>query len=125
MGRRLFPSNKLFGLWCGEHGFDMAPPVRSDAMWYASSYNDCKTAPEDMSHPTNLRQWHRENAPADAPSVALQITPEDAPRPRLTIKAAQKINKLAALAERGEGGEKETEGSNMRISYTGWIPCYP
>jgi hypothetical protein len=42
VGRKLHPSNQKFSQWCKEHCFDMAAPVRSDAIWFAESYTACK-----------------------------------------------------------------------------------
>lgn len=89
-------SNQAFGQWCKDMGFDMAAPVRSDAMWFATSYNDCKTAPEDMSHPTNLRQWAREHKQtALLPADLAEIQAETTESVELDERSAEKVAKLA------------------------------
>ena len=55
----MYPVDRTFGAWCVSEGFDMAPPDRSDALWFAS-YDGHKTVPSDLTHPHRIRQWHRD-----------------------------------------------------------------
>lgn len=41
-------------------------------MWWAEVYSDCKP-PADMSHPTNLRQWYREQKTTETLPEELQV----------------------------------------------------
>ena len=84
-GRRLFPANQAFGAWCREKGFDMGPETRSNAMWFAS-WRDTKTIPADLTHPTNIRQWAREQAEPPIP-------PEDTAFDSLLTDAAKVADK--------------------------------
>ena len=97
----MHPSNKGFSDWCKEQGFDMDAPTRSDAMWFAS-YRDGKTEiPADLTHPKNIRQWHRDQAPAPSPDLALD-TPESSVNLQAVASQARKINALANSAAAGD-----------------------
>ncbi len=61
VGRRMHKADQKFSQWCKEMGFDMKPPVRSDAMWLDEVSDDpTPVFPPGMIHPTNIRKWHRE-----------------------------------------------------------------
>jgi hypothetical protein len=109
-GRATHKSDKLFGQWCVDEGFgDIPPRSRTDAIWLATNWSEI-ISDLSITHPNAIRAAHRE-AIADLP-----------PTPELTIEAPTKltayieqvapvtktINKLAAMAERGEGQEKLT-----------------
>ncbi|WP_396328910.1 hypothetical protein [Burkholderia anthina] len=49
-GRKLHTSDKLFGQWCAEHGFDMKQQDRSGAMWLAESWSLLTEAPCCQTH---------------------------------------------------------------------------
>lgn len=64
--RKRIASDKLFGQWCREMGFDMDRRVRADAMWFAESYDstvqllDSKTE-SGLCHPTAIRSAYNES----------------------------------------------------------------
>ncbi|MCA8110286.1 hypothetical protein [Burkholderia cepacia] len=106
VGRKLNSADRAFKQWCDEHGFgDMARCDRADAMWLA--VYDGPT-PEGLTHPTRIRQWHREQASETPPAPEVDLSSSPAPRPRLTIETAKKVNKLTAMSQSGEGQEQET-----------------
>ncbi|WP_250499089.1 hypothetical protein [Caballeronia sp. GAWG1-5s-s] len=77
-------------------------------MWFAS-YRGGKTAiPEDLSHPKNIRVWFREQESNDPPAPDLDLSAYPAPRQRISIETAKKVNKLVAMVEGGEGQEQQT-----------------
>lgn len=109
IGKFQNPSNQGFSKWCQAYGFgDMAAPVRSDAMWF-SSYNDCKTAPVSMSHPTNIRAWAREQdyeaaLPEDLqdihPEATVVLTEREGERIAKTILRSQSSGEGADIAKK-------------------------
>ncbi|WP_155740165.1 hypothetical protein [Burkholderia territorii] len=101
VGRRMHKADRAFKQWCDENGFDMSRGARADAMWYAEVYTAC-TPPAEMTHPTHIRQWHRDRAPAPSPDLALEA-PE--PTPNLAGIAAQ-ARKIHALANSAEAGDE-------------------
>lgn len=105
VGRRMHKSNQAFSQWCKDNGFDMAAPVRSDAMWFAESYTACNTAPVDMSHPTHLRQWAREQQhTALLPADLSDIQAETTETVELDERAGEKVAKLIRRAQAGDEG---------------------
>ncbi len=106
VGKYQNPSNQAFGKWCKQTGFDMAAPVRSDAIWFAASYNACKTAPPEISHPTTLRSWVREQEyEAALPADLQDIQPET-----VTVLNPSEGGRVAKLARRDKRGG---EGSDI------------
>jgi hypothetical protein len=86
-------------------GFDMDRTTRADAMWFATSV--VRLSEDGISHPTLIRKAQEpKDTPAPAPELDLSASP--APRQRITIETAKKVNKLASMAERGEGQEQQT-----------------
>ena len=80
-GRKLHKADQKFSQWCKEQGFgDIASKNRADAMWLAAEWSVVTTdLPVDLTHPQNIRQWHREQAttsilPADL--AAVEVTQE-------------------------------------------------
>lgn len=108
VGRKMHSADRAFKQWCDEHGFDMKPNARSGAMWLAenwASYDHLKTT---LTHPTAIRKLAREQAAEVPPAPEVDLSNSPAPRQRLTIETAKKVNKLASMAECGEGQEQET-----------------
>ncbi|WP_124673460.1 hypothetical protein [Burkholderia cepacia] len=97
VGRKLHSSDKLFGQWCAEHGFDMHRSDRADAMWLAESWALLSEAPTEASHPNWLRRWHRAQAAETPPAPEVDLSSSPAPRARLTIETAKKVNKLQVI----------------------------
>lgn len=105
VGRRLHKSNQAFGQWCKEMGFDMAAPVRSDAMWFAESYTACNTAPDDMSHPTHLRQWYREQKTTSLlPADLAEVEAEKVETIELDQRSAERVAKVINRAKGSDEG---------------------
>ncbi|MDO9234924.1 MAG: hypothetical protein Q7U28_02675 [Aquabacterium sp.] len=111
-GRRLHKADRAFSQWVKDVGFDdIGNRVRSDAMWLAMYWdevsNDWNPA---LTHPTAIRAEFKAKQADTPPSPDLTITSPS----RLTASIEQvapqahKINKLASMAERGEGQEQKT-----------------
>lgn len=120
VGRKLHKSNKLFGQWVKDHGFgDMHMQDRHGAMWLAENWSAVLTRCEDktLAHPRRIREflmnepevnWEEKLPDVKEPEAPNVPDVSDIkPRPRLTLDAAKKINKLSSMAEFGEGNEKE------------------
>lgn len=97
----MHPSNKGFSQWCARHGFDMDASVRSNAIWWASMSATITDIPGDASHPTAIRKWHRDQAPAPSPEMSLE-TPEPTVNLQAVAAQARKINALANSAAAGD-----------------------
>ncbi len=107
-GRAAHPSNKAFGKWCQAQGFDMDSAVRSNAMWFASC-TVCNTEiPTDLTHPTHIRQWHRDHT---SPALAPEDTSVDQMFSRIAAVSGKerRINATAAHA-----AEDTPEGETAR-----------
>jgi hypothetical protein len=120
----MYPANQAFGAWCVNEGFDMDARDRSDAMWlagnWAASSYDTKTT---LTHPTAIRQAHRDSQASQPPSPDLDISePANADLERIAkvMPIAKKVNKLAAHAA-GTGPEAETAKKYMRKQFCGLI----
>ncbi len=105
------PSNQAFGKWLVECGFDdIKQTTRADAMWLANNWSVLQSLDNEISHPANIRMAHNESQSDLPPTPGLTLTPPS----RLTASIeqvapqAKRINKLVAMAELGEGQEKET-----------------
>ena len=73
----------------------------TDALWYASNSIVAIEMPVDLTHPQNIRQWHREQQTSQALPPELQtITPETSTA--LPKEAAVKINKLFHRSTAGD-----------------------
>ncbi len=113
-GRQLHPSNQAFGAWCTEQGFgDMDRRVRADAMWLAENWhslsNDWTTA---ASHPTVIRSEVKGTSDTPpSPDLALPVPSKLTAGIEVVAPIAKTVNKLAAMAERGEGQEAATARS--------------
>ncbi|MFM0607662.1 hypothetical protein PQR05_24335 [Paraburkholderia sediminicola] len=101
---------QTFSEWCDENGFaDLAAPRRSDAMWFSENFTVAvKNLPADVTDPVNIRQWHRDQQEATPPTPEVDLSTSPAPRARISIETAKKVNKLASMAECGEGQEQQT-----------------
>lgn len=111
-GRSLHKADRAFAQWVKDHGFDdMDRRVRADAMWLAENWAEVsKSWTPDATHPTHIKAVYTKAAEDTPPSPELAI---EAPS-RLTASIEQvapqahRINKLASMAERGEGQEQKT-----------------
>lgn len=111
-GRALHKADRAFAQWVKVNGFDdMARQVRADAMWLAENWTEVSDGlTPDLSNPQVIRKWFNEQAKDTPPAPELTI---EAPT-RLTASIEQvapvaaKVNKLAAMAERGGGQEQKT-----------------
>jgi hypothetical protein len=68
-------------------------------MWLAENWFVVESYDNALSHPRRIQEWSNENPPA-LPSMP-DLGEIEAPRPRITLETAKKVNKLAAMAERG------------------------
>lgn len=101
---------KKFSEWAQEmfHGIDVSNTVPA-AIWLAENFVRCtENCPAELTHPKHIRDWFNEQQLTTSPTPEVGITESDTPRPRITIETAKKVNKLAAMAEGGEGQEKAT-----------------
>lgn len=111
-GRSLHKADRAFAQWVKDHGFgDMDRRDRADAMWLAENWAEVSNLQTPgLSHPHALRAAYNEQAKDTPPAPELAI---EAPA-RLTASIEQvapqahRINKLASMAERGEGQEQKT-----------------
>lgn len=107
VGRRMHKSDKLFGQWIKEQGFDDMPSTtRKDALWLASNWslldNGC---PVDASHPTRIRQWFNEQQhTALLPADLSDIQAESIETIELDERSAEKVAKLSRRAKAGDEG---------------------
>lgn len=107
VGRRMHKSDKLFGQWIKEQGFDDMPSTtRKDALWLASNWslldNGC---PVDASHPTRIRQWFNEQQhTALLPADLSDIQAESIETIELDARAGERIAKLTLRARSGDEG---------------------
>jgi hypothetical protein len=108
VGRKLHKADQKFSAWCKENGFDDVPAqTRTLALWLSANWSIVTIdLPADLSHPKNIREWFNAQ-PAPAPLTDLDISAL-APQLQIDRKVASRINKLAAMAEMGEGQEKGT-----------------
>lgn len=109
--RSLHKADRAFAQWVTENGFrDINPDYRTAAMWLAENWTEVVRICSDLSvsNPVALRNAHR-SAQADTPP-APELTIEAPSRLTASIEqvapVAHKVNKLASMAERGEGQEK-------------------
>lgn len=111
-GRAMHPKdNNKFGLWLTENGFeDIKRDTRADAMWLAQNWGVIGDSDNEQSHPTWIRKSFNA-AQADTPP-APELTLSTPSRLTASIEQvapqAKTINKLAAMAELGEGQEQIT-----------------
>ncbi len=109
VGKREKTAKQTFDQWCKEHGFDMDRRVRADAIWLAENFSVLSNRwTSDLTHPTRIRAWAQEIQAETPPAPEVDLSTSPAPRQRLTIETAKKVNKLASMAEGGEGQEQET-----------------
>ena len=86
----------------------MNPSVRSNAMWWAEVCTACNP-PADLTHPTHIRQWHRENATAEPLPADLQDTQINVkPSVDLDQRAAEKVAKGLEYPEKISQGSTPT-----------------
>lgn len=104
VGRKQNPSNQAFGKWCKEMGFDMDPTTRSNTMWFAQNTAVLNTVQHDLTHPTHIRQWHREQPKEPLPADLQDTVVETKAVPSMDKKTAEKVAKLANRASSGDEG---------------------
>lgn len=102
-------ADQKFSQWCKEHGFgDMNPRVRADAMWLAEQGGGFQPLETDLSHPTRIRQWHRDTIKTEAlPADLLDPTATTKQKLELEDRAAERY---AKTINRGKSGG---EGSDI------------
>ncbi|MFM0303991.1 hypothetical protein PQQ99_28125 [Paraburkholderia sediminicola] len=108
VGRKENTSNQAFGKWCAEMGFDMKPDDRSNAMWLAENWSVLESFQNGETHPKGIRQAFNEAKPVQPPTPEVDLSTSPTPRARISIETAKKVNKLASMAECGEGQEQQT-----------------
>ncbi|MFM0347670.1 hypothetical protein [Paraburkholderia sp. RL17-347-BIC-D] len=110
VGRSEHPTdNNKFGEWCAANGFgDVERHDRADAMWLAENWWGLGDCPPTLSHPHAVRRWMRKQQADTPPSPEVDLSTSPAPRQRISIETAKKVNKLASMAESGEGQEQQT-----------------
>ena len=113
VGRRQNPSNQAFGKWCKDMGFDMDPSTRSNAMWFAS-WTPCKTLPVELTHPTHIRQWHREQTDG-AP-----VNPDASPDMDLaaSTEVLKNHRRYKAVVDHSKGTGPEAETAKRQLKAT-------
>lgn len=107
VGRRLHKSDKMFGYWIKEKGFDDIPTrTRTDTMWLAGAYSEVTSGLElGVSHPNNIREWYRENVKAQQLPPELQdLTIESRPAIELDQRSAERIAKVIHRAAGDDEG---------------------
>ncbi len=111
-GRSLHKADRAFAQWVKDHGFDdIHARTRSDAMWLAENWSDVTSdLPGDLTHPRNIREWFKDQAAntPPAPELAFSAPSKLTASIEQVAPVASKVNKLAAMAERGEGQEQKT-----------------
>lgn len=116
-GRALHKADRAFAQWVREQGFsDIKADYRTAAMWLAQNWDEVVRICSDLSvsNPVALRKAHREAQTVTPPSPELSLegallsTPTATQFIEKVAPVAKKVNKLAAMAERGEGQEKAT-----------------
>jgi hypothetical protein len=55
-----------------------------------------------------VRRWTRKQQEETPPTPEVDLSTSPAPRQRISIETAKKVNKLASMAECGEGQEQQT-----------------
>lgn len=106
VGRRMHKSDKLFGQWCKEQGFDdLDRRRRSDAMWLAEHWAGVQSLDSSEGHPTNLRNLYNEQQHAALlPADLSDIQAESIETIELDERSAEKVAKLSRRAKAGDEG---------------------
>ena len=107
VGRRMHKSDKLFGQWVKEHGFDdIKPRTRSAAMWLAETYSAMVADyPPEITHPVALQEWFNEQQhTALLPADLSDIQAESIETIELDERSAEKVAKLSRRAKAGDEG---------------------
>lgn len=84
VGRRLHASDKLFGQWCREKGYDMDRRVRADAMWIVENWSTVHAVDSSIAHPSHVRIAYNASLTPPSPEPDEDETPApvtQAPRP--------------------------------------------
>lgn len=105
VGRKENPSNQAFGKWLVEYGFDdIKADTRADAMWLSQSWAVIGSPEHDLTHPTNIRKWHRDQPKEPLPADLSDIKVEVKPVPVVDRKTAEKVAKLVNRAKTNDEG---------------------
>jgi len=107
MGRRMHKADQKFSQWCKDHGFgDIASKNRTDAMWLADNWTVVTTdLPPDLTHPQNIRQWHREQKTTSILPVELaEVEAEKVETIELDQRAAERVAKVINRAKANDEG---------------------
>ena len=103
VGRRMHKSDKLFGQWCKEQGFDdMHRNYRSAAMWLAQNWEAATASSTCTSDPIQLQKDFNEQKqtallPADLSDIQAETI-------ELDERSAEKVAKLSRRAKAGDEG---------------------
>ena len=106
VGRKMHKSDKLFGQWVKEHGFDdLDRRRRSDAMWLAEHWAGVQSLDSSEGHPTNLRYLYNEQQhTALLPADLSDIQAESIETVELDERAGERVAKLIRRAQAGDEG---------------------
>ena len=101
IGRQMHKSNKAFGAWCIENGFDdVTASARSDALWLAENYPVLQTLQDTkLTRPSDIRSAHRKLTAAPRPEAGTGWT-DGAVRHGLLL-----VSELQKAGTRNPGGK--------------------
>jgi len=102
VGRGMHPSDKAFGKWCREEGFDMHREARADAMWYAENFG-VVGYDTTVTHPSWIRRTYNAAQrigplPPDLDEIISDTSIE------LDTRSAERVVKLVRRSEAGDEG---------------------
>ena len=106
VGRRMHKSDKLFGQWVKEHGFDdMHRNYRSAAMWLAQNWEAATASSTCTSDPIQLQKdFNEQKQTALLPADLSDIQAESIETIELDERSAEKVAKLSRRAKAGDEG---------------------
>ncbi len=106
VGRRMHKSDKLFGQWVKEHGFDdMHRNYRSAAMWLAQNWEAATASSTCTSDPIQLQKdFNEQQQTALLPADLSDIQAESIETIELDERAGEKVAKLIRRAQAGDEG---------------------
>ncbi|WP_124632705.1 hypothetical protein [Burkholderia cenocepacia] len=101
-------NGQKFSDWCDELFPGMSKNEPADAIWLAENWIQIsQSLGKALTHPTAIRAEFK-GVGVTAPDPEVDLSSSPAPRQRLTIETARKVNKLVSMAQSGEGQEQET-----------------
>lgn len=108
VGRRMHKSDKLFGQWVKEHGFDdLDRRDRVSAMWLAEHWGLLSHGETvaGLTHPRRIKEWYEEQQhTALLPADLSDIQAESIETIELDERSAEKVAKLSRRAKAGDEG---------------------